>query len=532
MDVNIRINGVLLEGVSAGSVKLNINNPDPFTFSDPTVSYTASIEVPRSEVNDRVFRADRFPWLFNRTAPYTAELDFGGLIAPQGSGLFRAQVAVGDDSYTVTLVESLTKLSSIQAPVIARPDNAASPAYWINSYDGALGYAYNANLNRPPTFNFGSVFVYPAYFVDTKTVLASDMVGTRSQTVYRTAHDYLLGARYPTTHMLALDNTAACYLEYMTGTTITLTFTTDSFIWLPAQSPVTVYLGSNRSTGLIPLTRSGLVVNGNYKYSVGAGATLVVQPVGTDSTLFRIHNTNSTSGTQLTPATNIPTGEGYYFGFEITSVGQPSYQRAIAPDTGVSKAFDLVQAYCKAFCWTYSFRSSPFNITLKPFVNSSTISIYRQDWTGKINMPTVKISETAGIARTFTATAGDAVATVTGSPRALQSVAAGAESSLPVSFGARPYATMIHYTAGVAYPNTFFTSATGYRKQVGDHYARFSKGWQVTAKMNLSYFDVFNMLPDALYYIDELGSWFYLRSIQSWNAGDSTANVTLIAANY
>lgn len=532
MDVNIRINGVLLDGVSAGSVKLNINNPDPFTFSDPTVSYTASIEVPRSDINDRVFRADRFPWLFDRNSPYIAELDFGGLIAPQGSGLFRAQVTVNDDSYTVTLVESLTKLSSIQAPVAARPYDATSPAYWVNSYDGALGYAYNGNLNRPPVFNSGSVFVYPAYFADTKTVLASDTVGTRSQTVYRTAHDYLLGARYPTTHMIALDNTAACYLQYMTGTTLTLRFTPDSFIWLPASSPATVYLGSNRSTGLIPLTRSGSVMNGNYKYSVGSGATLVVQPIETDSTLFRIHNSNSTSGTQLKPATNIPTGEGYYFGFEITSVGQPSYERAIAPDTGFTKAFDLVQAFCKAFCWTYSFQSSPFSITLKPFVNTSTISIYRQDWTGKINMPTVKISETAGIARTFTATAGDAVATVSGSPRALQSVAAGAESSLPVSFGARPYATMVHYTAGVAYPNTFFTSATGYRKQVGDHYARFSKGWQVTAKMNLSYFDILNMLPDALYYIDELGSWFYLRSIQSWNAGDSTANVTLIAANY
>lgn len=532
MDVNIRINGVLLDGISAGSVKLNINNPDPFTLSDPTVSYTASIEVPRSDINDRVFRADRFPWLFDRTAPYIAELDFGGLIAPQGSGLFRAQVAVNDDSYTVTLVESHTKLSSIQAPVIARPENANSPAYWVNSYDGALGYAYNANLNRPPTFNSGSVFVYPAYFADTETVLASDTVGTQSQTVYRTGHDYLLGARYPTTHMITLDNTAACYLQYMTGTTLTLRFTPDSFIWLPSSSPATVYLGSNRSTGLIPLTRSGLVVDGNYKYSVGAGATLVVQPIGTDSTLFRIHSTKSTSGTQLTPATNIPTGEGYYFGFEITSVGQPSYQRAIAPDTGIAKAFDLVQAYCKAFCWTYSFSSSPFNITLKPFVNTSTISIYRQDWTGKISMPTVKVSETAGIARMFTATAGEAVASVAGSPRALQFVAAGAESSLPVSFGARPYATMIHYNAGVVYPDTFFKSATGYRKQVGEHYARFSKGWQVTAKMNLSYFDILNMLPDALYYIDELGSWFYLRSIQSWNASDSTANVTLIAANY
>lgn len=49
MEVKIRIDGVLIDGVTPDSVKLNINNPDPLKFTDPTVSYTASISLPRTE---------------------------------------------------------------------------------------------------------------------------------------------------------------------------------------------------------------------------------------------------------------------------------------------------------------------------------------------------------------------------------------------------------------------------------------------------------------------------------------------------
>lgn len=532
MEVNIRINGVKLDGVSAGAVKLNINNPDPFSFSDPTVSYTGSIEVPRSQVNDRVFRADRWPWLYNRTAPYTAELDFGGLSAPRGSNAYRARVTANPDSYSITLVESVTKLSSIQGGVIARPYNEDALLYWANNYDSALSYAYNGQLSRPPLFNFGNVFVYPGYTAKKKATTAADLVGFVSQCAYRIGHDYLLGARYPTTDMIALDNTVACALERMTGSTFTLTFTQDCFVWLPASTGTTVYLGSNHSTGSIAMTRdTSVLINANYKHKIAAGSSLVVQPVAGDSTLFHIRTTTATASTKLTPATNVPTGEGYYFSFEITAVGAEAYSKQLAPDTGFSSAYDLVQAYCKAFFWTYDFRPFPFGIELKPYINTSEINIYRQNWTGKIDMDSVKIGEPSGIARTYKSTAGEAMCVVDGSVRSIQSQGQGAESSMPVSFGEPPFATMYHLTGGLPYKNSFYISASGYRARADAHYERFAPGWQVTAKMRLSYFDVKSMTSDGLYYIDELHSWFYLRSIQSWNAGDSTATVTLIAVN-
>lgn len=532
MDVSIRIDGVLLDGIAEKSVKLNINNPDPFTLSDPTVSYTASIEVPRSENNDRVFRADRWPWLYNRTQSYVADLIFGGMAAPRGLTAYRAQVVVNENSYTVTLVESFTKLADIQAPVIAKPYDENALLYWTNNYDSALAYAYNSNIRHPALFNFRDVRVYPAYVAEKKETLASSIIDSASQCVYRTSHNYLLGARYPSRDMIILDGATACALERMTGSSFTLSFTQDCFVWLPASSAPTVYLGSNRSSGSIAMTRDTSVVNNaNYKHKIAAGSSLVIQPVANNSTLFHIRTTTAPASTKLTPATNMPTGEGYYFSFEITAVGAEAYSKQLAPDTGFTSAFDLVQAYCKAFFWTYNFIPNPFNITLLPLVNSSTIDVYRQNWTGKIDMSSVKISEPERLARTYRCVAGDASCITGGSVRAMRTQGQGIESSLPIGFGQPPFATMVHLTSGSPYKNSFFLSASGYRAMADAHYERFAPGWQVTAKMRLSYFDIKYMVSDGLYYLDEMHSWFYLRSIQNWNPGDSTATVTLIAVN-
>ena len=64
IDVSISINGINVEGVSPSSVKLTINNSDPLKFTDRTVAYSASVSVPRTEVNDRIFKEMRTPWLF------------------------------------------------------------------------------------------------------------------------------------------------------------------------------------------------------------------------------------------------------------------------------------------------------------------------------------------------------------------------------------------------------------------------------------------------------------------------------------
>lgn len=531
MDIIVRIDGVPLDGISKDSVKLNVNNPNPFTLSEPTVTYTASIEVPRSENNDRIFRADRYPWLYARTAPYSADLIFDGLAAPRGLNVYRARVAVNENSYSVTLVESFTKLSDILAPVVAKPYNESAPVYWNNNYDNALSFAYNGNLERPSLIS-GDEFAYPVYIAEKRDTLASDIINKASQLAYRTGHNYLLGARYPSSDMLILDNTTACALDRMTGSTFTLSFTEDCFVWLPAENaPATIYLGCNNSTGSIAMNRSFSPVNGNYRYRIQFVSNLTVRPSTANPTMFHIRTAAATTSTKLTPTTNMPTDEGYFFSFNVISAGTGSYSKQLAPETGFSSAYDLVQAYCKAFFWVYEFTPSPFKIKLRPLINTSDIAIYRQDWTGKIDMPTVKLSEPEGAARTYKCVTGDAFCTVGGSARAMETTSQGVESSLPISFGQPPLANMVHLTDGNPEIDLFFLNNQGYRAMAEAHYKWFTPGWQLSAKMRLSYFDIKSMTSDGLYYIGELHSWFYLRSIQNWNAGDSTATVTLIAVN-
>lgn len=538
MEVKIRIDGVLIDGVTPGSVKLNINNPDPLKFTDPTVSYTASISLPRTETNDRVFKSERFPNLYTRTTPYVAQLDFDGLAAPLGGNSYRARVSASPDGYTVELIESISKLSTALGPVAVHP-SITSSAYWAAKYDDAITEAYPGTFVRPSLFKQDdSILIYPAYFADVKTVTAADYVGSYTALAYKGGHDGDLGATYPSGIMLPTDNGVSAALERLTGTNLVLQVDTGSYFILPPSTPATIYLFSSRSgSQTIPFVRGTLRGDGNYEYMcpTATTASLTVTPSDGQLMQFGLSPSKSSLVYSHTPVSTVPTSEGYSIGLTIVSVGTPTYSRTLVDNMSLSTPFEIVQAYCKAFCWTYSFTSRPFTLTLKPFISPLTTAEYRQDWTGRIDTTTINISEPDGAARTYKAQVGDLNVSVGGANRAIAVVSTVGESALPVtsgSLGERPYATMIRKNStGTWYPDNYFNRASGYRATVAEHYARFSKGWQVKATMNLSYFDIKNMRPDALYYVDELGSWFYLRSIQSWNASTGKANVTLIAVN-
>lgn len=538
MEVKIRIDGVLIDGVTPGSVKLNINNPDPLKFTDPTVSYTASISLPRTETNDRVFKSERFPNLYTRTTPYVAQLDFDGLAAPLGGNSYRARVSASPDGYTVELIESISKLSTALGPVAVRP-SITSAAYWAAKYDDAITEAYPGKFSRPPLFTQDdSILIYPAYFADTKTVTAADYVDSSTALAYKGGHDGNLGATYPSGIMLPTDNGVSAALERLTGTNFVLRVGKESYFILPPSTPATIYLFSNCSgPQTIPFVRGTLRGDGNYEYKcpTAAIASLTVTPSDGQLMQFGLSPSKSLLAYLLIPVSTVPTSEGYLISLTIVSVGTPTYSRTLMDNMGLSTPFEIVQAYCKAFCWTYSFTSSPFTLTLKPFISPLTTAEYRQDWTGRIDTTTINISEPDGAARTYKAQVGDLNVSVGGANRAIAIDSTVGESALPVmpgSLGERPYATMIRkYSTGNWYPDNYFNRTSGYRATVAGHYARFSKGWQAKATMNLSYFDIKNMRPDALYYVDELGSWFYLRSIQNWNASTCKANVTLIAVN-
>lgn len=534
MEVQIRINGVPLDGVAPGAVKLTINNPDPIKFSDRTVSYSGSITVPRSQANDRVLKSERFPGHYTRTAPYVAELSFSGLDVPFGGGLFRARVSADPDSYTVELIETVSKLSTLRAPVVNIP-TYESPAYRFSRYADSLDYAYPAPVSMPGMdATDGMTPVELAYVADRETRTAGDYTDAESQLVFKGAHDGLRGSVYAANYMIAENNDVATCFAYMTGSTFDLEFTPDSFVILPPAAPATVYLRSNGGTSALPFARGTVRPDGNYPYRpAGSGpTTFTITPRQARDLNFGFTTSPNSMVYSGTPVTSVPTTEAYYISFHIKRAGTPAYAQDLVPTMGLDTPFDIVQAFCKAFCWTYEFQSSPFSLTLKPFVNPSASPEYRQNWTGKIDMGTVRVSEAAGAARTYAVKVGELTQTVGGYGGAISTQETAGESSFPVNPGAhRPYATMIRKVGSYWGLDNYFNRASGYRATIAGHYERFSPGWQVTARMRLTYFDIKNMKPDGLYYIDELDAWFYLRTVGNWDASTGTANVTLIAVN-
>lgn len=532
MDLTIRINGELIDGVSANSVKLTINNPDPLKFTEQTVSYSGTINVPRSEVNDRVFRSERFPGKFIRTAPYRAELYFGGFNIPFGSGLFRVRVTADEGGYSLELIENISKLSTLRAPVVAIP-RMETPAYQFSTYEDSLNYAYPTPVIMPNLYAFnGTTTVELAYVADRETKKAGDYKDAESQLVFKGAHDGLRGSVYAADYMIAENNDVATCFTYMVGSTFNLEFTSDSFVILPPSAPSTVYLRSNGGTFALPFARGTVRPDGNYPYYPvnPGGKSCIITPRPARDLKFGFTTSSSSMTYSVRPVTSVPTTEAYYISFRIRAVGSPAYAWDLVSTMGLSTPFDIVQAFCKAFCWTYEFRSEPFLLMLKPFVNQSTSSTYRINWTEKIDPTSVKVSEAEGAARTYAVKVGELTQTVGGYGGAISTQETAGESNFPVNPGtARPYASMIRASGSSWIPDNYFNRASGYCATIAGHYERFSPGWQVTAKMNLSYFDIQKMKSDALYFVGELSHWFYLRTISNWDASTGIANVTLIA---
>ena len=531
MDLAIRINGEMIDGVTANSVKLTINNPDPLKFTEQTVSYSGTINVPRSEVNDRVFRSERFPGKFVRTSPYRAELYFGGFNIPFGSGLFRVRVTADEDGYSLELIENISKLSSLRAPVVAIP-KFESLEQQFSTYIDSLNYAYPNDVTIPKIYaENGSTPLLMSYIADRVTKKAGEYEDAESQLVFKGAHDGLDGSVYSANYMIAENNEVATCFTYMTGSEFKLIFTDDSFVVLPPSTPSTVYLRSNGGTFALPFRRGAVRPDGNYPYyPVIPGSTpCFVTPRPSHDLNFGFTTLASSGVYSITPITTVPNAEAYFISFKIIAATAPEYAWDLVETMGIDTPFGIVQAFCKAFCWTYEFKSKPFSLTLKPFINPSTSSTYRVDWTGKIDTSSIKVAEAAGVARTYVVQVGSLKQTVGGYGGAISAQETVGESAFPVNPGAqRPYASMIKLADSYE-PDNYFNRASGYRATIAGHYDRFSPGWQVTAKMNLSYFDIQKMKSDALYFVGELNYWFYLRTISNWEPSTGNANVTLIA---
>lgn len=530
MEVTITIDGIKLDGLSAGSVKLNVQNVDPIEFSEPTVSYSGSISVPRSEVNDRVFRAIRYPWLYTRKSPYYANIGFGGLTSLIGSGVYRVNVTASKDAYNISLVDQANKLSDVNAPCMARPVGGGT-SEWRSSLDSALAYGYGNQINRPTIGYPPYVNLVPTYRFDINDpnaiTTAGAVLGRSSGLTFVRSYPTLDGQYYPSLNMILSNYQVALPIEQFDSVDFSVVAQQGSFVIMPSNAPATIYLVSNRSSAeYIAFTRGSAYVDGAYKYTANTSQFLKLRGVKNSATYFYFSDNSAGTGTVRAPYTGLSAAEAYSITLQVSAVSDPDAATTSVFDIGFTQAYDLVQAYCKAFGWTYDYTPNPFSVRLHPIVGGTVI-----DWTDKAQIDTAVYAPVPNMARGYLCKVGEVSAFARGSDRALNAIANGPESNLPVSGRASTMTVDLAEGTTGAIAQSWFSSPYGYQSHLNQHFAKFTPGWQVTCTMNLSYFDVLGVEMDAKYFIGELGGYFYLRSLQGWDASKETAQVTLIAIN-
>lgn len=536
IEISVKIDNVAVEGISPSSVKLTINNADPLKFTDRTVAYSASINVPRTEVNDRIFKEMRTPWLFTKSKMYVAYLYFGGLPAPMNGGRFKAKVTAKEDVYTVELIELFTKFSSINSSfggVEPNYEPEGSP-YWVTSYNKMLQRAY-PNIVIPTQRAFGftgtKVISQMAYWGTTTDVKAGDYIDTSIVMKYRNCSDGDYQSRYPYNYLWADTSDAALAARLYGGQTFSFRVAKENYITVDGSFTGNIRLRMVAPTGstVVNYVLSSTNSDGTKRYSPSAATTIGVSVDGSDLQAEFIND----AGIRITPTKSLPVEDAMVLEMQLVGVTDPNASRRMVFNQGFTNGYELLMAFCKAFAWTYDYNQETNKVTLKPFIDPDVTnagSAKRVDWTGKIVTDTVEVSEIEGIGRSMIYTVGERKYRFKAFDGALDSSADGASSPFPVTVSLElPNADMTNFNTAFPSYTSYFTNANDYRADIGNYYLYFRKGYQIRCTAYLTYFDILNFKNDGCYRIGELNEFFYIRTISNWDAATGKCTITAVA---
>lgn len=530
MKLRIYIDDIELEGVSPSAFKLNINNVDPLKFSERSSSYSASVDVPRTEVNDRVFRREREPWLFSRTKPYKCRLSFDGLSAI-GEGRFKVTCTADKDGYKLNFIEESVKFSTV-SPAIhhnihPRRLNLPTNIGYVNIVS-ELNQLY-PSVTMPALDPFDNAELL--YVADLAEVKVDNLVGVDFKFVPHMAYDGIDKGMYPTEY-LVMDNanlsTAAKNCE---GSVFTMKIAKGSYIIKPPT-----YTGSSASFQVKPgnsvfsFTTKYVMPDGNLRFEAGEDLSV---------TASSPYNTQGQASIYLLCKDSVyvqeelPVQSAINISASFTVVSAPTTARKYIGDCGFGSGTEIVEALCKAFCWTYEFNYKTGEVIMREVIARDAMtnanSTYRKIWNGEVrNVRTVR--DVAGIGRTMQYKIGDLEYRFAAYAGAVDAVAEASESSIPLTNGAsRPLAGMYIVNDAYVARSDFFRNPTKYSKTLTDYYRLFGKGYEMEAEVDATYFDVSNFVPNACYRFAGLNGWYYIRSIKNWNPEVNTATFTLVA---
>lgn len=530
MIIRIYIDDIEVEGVSPSAFKLTINNADPIKFTERTSSFSASVKVPRTESNDRIFKRERAPWLFTRKKPYSCKVSFDGMKAPIGSGSFKVTVTASEDGYSLSFIENAVKFSTVSPAIYhdIRPrfDNSSSTFGFV-SLTTELQRLYR-NVVMPVMDP--SQVTELLYTAEIKPVEPDRLVNLAFRFVPYKAFDGASKAIYTGHPSMVIDNSSlATGLVNCVGSHVTMTISQGSYIIKPpTYTEASAKFKILPAEGTFTFDVRSVMPDGNIKYEAGhninVGFTI---PAGLQDSVY-ILNTDSIFIQEDLPVLAASNIVGTF-----TSISAPTRIVSYLGECGFSSGTDIVEAICKTFCWTYDFEESTGTVTMRHVIAPDAItdkdSPNRIAWKGAVkNVKTSK--DISGLGRTMQYKVGELEYRFAAYQGSVEAVTDAAVSSLPVTKNfVRPRADLYVVDNMGVQSSDFFRNPTKYGKMLTDYYKLFAKGYELEVEAEATYFDIASFKPSACYRFAGLNDWYYIRSIKNWNPENNTATFNLIA---
>lgn len=561
MDITIRIGNKVVEGVKPSTVKLTINNVDPFTVGERTNTYSATVKVPRTETNDAIFASERFPMFYTKKNVYIAYVYFGGLASPFTDGQFVAQVKAEKDGYSISLVQNTVNPSNTSLPVTTKSIrvgyeydpaidtlNQLKRVATVKStyFDAAGG---RGQFTHPPiAAGYSPDEVEIGFDLEARDVADTEMEGTWSECAYMGASNTINGGVYPNSYFRPkntfVDSIMGRYNQ--ASSRVYATVDVGSYVLMDIDVPAVMLRAYQLTTDEMNLlfTRSGTHPSGAIKYElkVKQDFAYYVPNPGTKFLDFYFHSTNllpPNENDNYRPTKLVPVEDALHVAVGIRNIEiQDGHQ--VMPVEMPYEAMDLIKGMCQMFAWRYTFDHTVPNFTAKQIIkghpNTYESKVY-VDWSGREDATTAQYSEVSGLGSEMVVKVGEFEFVVGGNRNNVTRRTNAFSSSLAFKkkkYDGTPrvFEMRSTNTGGDGWvEGDYMRHPKGYTKYLNDYFLPFQNSYQVTVEANLSYFDIANFKDDALYRFANLGGSFYLRKIENWDASTGKCKLTLISVD-
>lgn len=561
MDITIRIGNKVVEGVKPSTVKLTINNVDPFTVGERTNTYSATVKVPRTETNDAIFASERFPMFYTKENVYIAYVYFGGLASPFTDGQFVAQVKAEKDTYSISLVQNTVNPSNTSLPVTTKSIRVGyeyDPAIdtlnqlkrvatvkdtYFDAVDGS------GQFTHPPiAAEYSSDEVEIGFDLESRDVVDTEMEGLWSECAYMGASNTINGGVYPNSYFRPkntfVDSIMGRYNQ--ASSRIYATVDVGSYVLMDIDVPAVMLRAYQLTTDEMNIlfTRSGTHPSGAIKYELKvkqAFAYYVPKP-GTKFLDFYFHSTDLLPPNEkdnYRPTKLVPVEDALHVALGVKNI-EIYDGHQVMPVEMPYEVMDLMKGMCQMFAWRYTFDHTVPNFTAKQIIkghpNTYESKVY-VDWSGREDATTAQYSEVSGLGSEMVVKVGEFEFVVGGNRNNVTRRTNAFSSSLAFKkkkYDGTPrvFEMRSTNTGGDGWvEGDYMRHPNGYTKYLNDYFLPFQNSYQVTVEANLSYFDIANFKDDALYRFANLGGSFYLRKIENWDASTGKCKLTLISVD-